>query len=198
MFSFDTFDAGVTPLTHKSINHLSRMCPCVQRGFTLVELMVTLVLAAILMLLAIPSFTHQLRGWQRDSATKAFTAHVQLARSEAIKTSRRVVMCSSTNGTACANTNEWCTGWIVFVDSDVDGTLDTGETVLVSRGAFTGLVSMQASGNIQRMVFMPNGLMASSATSLKVIPTGSSTLKLNEVRVNRIGRAYVKAKDQGA
>ncbi len=169
-----------------------------QRGFTLVELMVTLALAAVLLMLAIPSFTNQLRGWQRDSATKAFTAHVQLARSEAIKTSRRVVMCSSANGAACANSNEWRSGWLVFVDANSNGNIDAGETVLVSRGTSTGLTSMLTSGNVQRLAFMPNGLMASNATTLQVIPTGSVSIQMNEVTVNRIGRAYAKAIDRSS
>ncbi|WP_157085085.1 GspH/FimT family pseudopilin [Hydrogenophaga palleronii] len=164
-----------------------------QRGFTLVELMVTLLIATILLMLAIPSFTNQLRGWQRDSATKAFTAHVQLARSEAIKTSRRVVMCSSSNGTSCANSNEWRNGWLVFVDSNGNGSINNGETVIASRGASTGLTSMLSSGNVRQLVFMPNGLMASNATTLQVIPTGSIAIQMNEVAVNRIGRAYVRA-----
>lgn len=183
--------------------HMSIRCPqpiraSVQRGFTLVELLVTLVLSAILVVLAIPSFTNQLREWQRDSATKAFTAHVQLARSEAIKTSRRVVMCSSTDGSDCADSNDWSTGWIVFVDANGDGSHDEGETVLGSRGAATGLTSMQASDDVQSLAFLPNGLLASGATRLQVIPAGSNALKMNEVSVNRIGRTHVKAKDQEA
>ena len=78
------------------------------QGFTLVELMVTLALAALLTLIAVPSFIHQLRGWQRDSATRAFTAHIQLARSTAIKTSRRVVTpqaCRAESGGALGTGN---------------------------------------------------------------------------------------------
>lgn len=165
-------------------------------GLTLVELLVTLVILGILVTLAVPSFARLLREWQRDSATKAFTAHVQLARSEAIKTSRRVVMCSSSNGTACANSNDWSTGWLVFMDLDADNTLDSGEPVLAVRGAPTGLSRMQASGNVQRMVFMPSGLTASNMTTLSIVPSGPADLKMNQVTVNRIGRTYVQTTDQ--
>lgn len=167
-----------------------------QSGFTLVELMVTLALGAILASLAIPSFTSQLRGWQRDSATKTFTAHLQLARSEAIKTSRQVVICSSSDGTACADNNNWATGWIVFVDGNSDGIHDADETVLVVRGASSGLSSMTTSGNVQRLIFLPSGLLASAATTLEVKPSGSSALKMNRVTINRIGRASIKTVDQ--
>ncbi|WP_212745054.1 GspH/FimT family pseudopilin [Hydrogenophaga sp. 2FB] len=164
-------------------------------GFTLVELMVTLVLAALLTMIAVPSFTNQLRGWQRDSATKAFTAHVQLARSTSIKTSRRVVMCSSTNGTTCRNSNQWHMGWLVYVDINNSGDLDANDNVLATRGASTGLSTMQTSVGVRQLTFMPNGLMASNATTLSVIPA-SRTLKMNEVVLNRVGRPYIRSTDQ--
>lgn len=167
-------------------------------GFTLVELMVTLVLAGILILLAIPGFTSQWRGWQRDSATRTFTAHVQLARSAAIKTSRRVVMCSSSNGSACANSHDWSAGWIVFVDSNADNVANSSETVLASRGPLAGLTSMLASGSVRRLSFMPNGLLGSNATSVSVIPLGGTSVLTNEITINRVGRAYVKSKKQEA
>ncbi|QHE88941.1 GspH/FimT family pseudopilin [Hydrogenophaga sp. BPS33] len=165
------------------------------QGFTLIELMVTLTLAAILLAVAIPGFTNQLQGWQRDSATQAFTSHIRLARTEAIRTSRRVVMCTSADGSSCAKDTVWQTGWIVFVDVDGNDALNTGDHVLATRGVSSGLRSMQTNGNVQRLVFMPNGLMASNATTLEVIPTGSA-VRTNEVTVNRVGRAYVTSADQ--
>lgn len=164
-------------------------------GFTLVELMVTLALAALLTMIAIPSFTNQLRGWQRDSATKAFTAHVQLARSTSIKTSRRVVMCSSDDGKTCGNGNDWRMGWLVYVDVNNSGKLDGNDNVLANRGASTGLTTMQTSVGVQQLIFMPNGLMASNATTLSVIPLGS-TVRMNQVVLNRVGRPYVRSTEQ--
>lgn len=180
---------------HTSIASPYRVRARPVHGFTLVELMVTLVLAALLTMIAIPSFISQLRGWQRDSATKAFAAHIQLARSTAIKTSRRVVMCSSVNGTTCENANEWRTGWLVFIDLNNDDALDAEDNVLATRGVSNGLNTMQTNNSVRRLIFMPNGLMASTATTLQVIPAGSD-LKMNEVVLNRVGRPYVKATDQ--
>lgn len=169
-----------------------------ERGFTLVETLVTITLLGLLLMMAVPAFVNQLRAWQRDSVTTAFTAHVRMARSEAIKSSRRVVMCSSSNGSSCAQSDDWSTGWLVFVDADADGAVDEGENILAIRAAATGLQRMATSGSVKSLSFMPNGLMASSATKVTVIPTGSKELRQNEITINRIGRTFVTATAQKA
>lgn len=171
-----------------------------QRGFTLVELLVTIVIIAILATLGVPSFTQFLRNWQRDSATKAFMTHVQLARTEAIKTSRKVVMCTSANGTSCASgagSTNWKQGWVVFVDADSDDDLDTskGDRILAVRSGSAGIASMTSSDN-KPLKFLSNGLMGSNATTVTVTPSGSSGLKLNKIAISRVGRTSLSTEDQ--
>lgn len=55
------------------------------RGFTIVELMIGLALMAILMALALPSFSGMLRNWKVRATADTITAGLQLARAEAIK-----------------------------------------------------------------------------------------------------------------
>lgn len=167
-----------------------------QRGFTLVELLVTIVIIAILATLGVPSFTQFLRNWQRDSATKAFMTHVQLARTESIKTSRKVVMCVSTNGTSCANSTDWKGGWLVFVDTNGDESLSNGETLVAVRSASTGVSSMTGTNNTSKLVFLPNGLMSSGTTTVTVTPNGSTSLKLNKIALNTVGRASLSTESQ--
>lgn len=78
---------------------------------------------------------------------------------------------------------------------DSDGARDAEDNILATHGVSNGLSTMQTNGKVQRLIFMPNGLMASTATTLQVIPVGGE-LKMNEVVLNRVGRAYVRATDQ--
>jgi type IV fimbrial biogenesis protein FimT len=170
-----------------------------QRGFTLVELVVTIALVAILTSLAIPSFTEFLRQWRRDNATRELSTSLQLARTESIKTSRQVVVCPSTDETSCAAVSEWSTGWIVFRD-DGGGiaanannqAIDANEPVLKVVSAQAGIASLTSSGGVQLLQFMPNVLMASAATTFIVTPTGaSSDTKVNKINVSQVGRVTV-------
>jgi len=183
------------------LNHLpSPLTPSArQHGFTLVELIVTIALLAILTTLAIPSFSEMLRQWRRDSATRELTTTLQLARSESIKSSRQIVVCPSTDQESCADGTEWNTGWIVFVD-DGAGTLanagnqvvNTDERVLKVVSAQSGVASITSSGGVEWMQFLPNGLMGSATTTLTVTPSGAnSDTKVDKVTVSRVGRVSV-------
>lgn len=155
--------------------------------------MVTIALVGILATLAIPSFSETLRQWRRDSATRALTSSLQLARSEAIKSSRRIVVCSSANGTSCANSTAWGTGWMVFVDDGAtQNSVDTGERVLSVTSAPSGIATLTSSGNVRSLLFLPNGLMASAATTFTVTPSGATAAtKVNKIGVSTVGRTNV-------
>jgi type IV fimbrial biogenesis protein FimT len=73
------------------------------RGFTLVELMVTIALLAILLFAAVPSFTQWSRNNQLRSTTESLQNGLRLARTQAMTSNRQVVF-SLTNATPALNT----------------------------------------------------------------------------------------------
>lgn len=88
------------------------------RGFTLIELMVTLAVAAILLTIGVPSFRDLMIKSRLSGQVQEFYGTLNFARSEAIKRGFSVSICKSSNGTSC--TGNWSDGWIIFLDSDED------------------------------------------------------------------------------
>lgn len=94
-------------------------------GFTLVELMVTLAVLAILLAAAVPSFNALLRNNRLATQSNAFVAAVHLARAEAVKRGVAVSLCPSANQSSCTDSDSWTGGWIVFQDGAAAGTPST-------------------------------------------------------------------------
>ncbi len=86
-------------------------------GFTLTELLITLAIVGILMTVGVPSLRSFMQRNQLIASSNELLSAFHVARSEAIKLSTRVSICSSDNGTTCSLSNDWTKGWIVFVDS---------------------------------------------------------------------------------
>lgn len=132
-----------------------------QSGFTLVELMITLIIAAIMVTVAVPSFTATIQNNRATSQINEFVSTLNLARTEAIKRGARVTVCKSPDASNCnTSTTGWEQGWIVFVDSDADGAHDAGETLLLtSQGLAQGSTLTGAAGaDVNNYVtFRPSG-----------------------------------------
>ena len=89
-----------------------------QLGLTLVELIVTLALGAIVMTMGVPSFSAAIDRYRLTSEVNRFVSHVQLARSEAMKRNQIVSMCRSNNGSSCGGTQRtYEDGWLLYADA---------------------------------------------------------------------------------
>lgn len=95
-------------------------------GFTLIELIVTIAVAAILLGVAVPSFQETIKNNRMAANVNEFIAALNLARSEAIKRGVPVTVCKG-NAAACNNAARWDDGWIVFADgAGAAGTVNAG------------------------------------------------------------------------
>lgn len=95
------------------------------RGFTLIELVVTMAIAAVLMMVAVPNFVNFQRNSQLTSLTNSLVASIYAARGEAMKTGLNAFVVPTANG------SDWTTGWIVFVDNNGDGAFSAADDTLV-------------------------------------------------------------------
>ena len=85
-----------------------------RRGYTLVELLVVVTIAAVLVMLAVPAYTSSITRYRISSEVNTLVADLQYARSEAVKQGINVTMCISTDGQTCTgNTTSWAAGHVV-------------------------------------------------------------------------------------
>lgn len=95
-----------------------------QKGLTLIELMVVVTIAAILAGIAAPSFSNLINSTRMASTMSQLTSDLNRARSEAIKRNRRVLVCVRGTDTACGAGTNWQNGWLVCYDENQDGACD--------------------------------------------------------------------------
>ena len=96
--------------------------------------MITLVLAAIVMTVAVPSFRGFVQDTRLTTTINEMVTSINLARSEAVKNGGGATLCKrNAAGTACDSSASWDAGWIVFSDIDRDGAVDGGDGDMIVR-----------------------------------------------------------------
>lgn len=130
------------------------------RGFTLIEMMVTITVAAILTSIAVPNLRNFIQNNRLSSGVNDLLHSLNLARTDAIKRQNgNVVVCGSTAPTVA---NPVCTyntfsGWFVFVDLNNNWQHDNGEQVLESHAPLDASVTVKADANNDIVSYAPTG-----------------------------------------
>jgi type IV fimbrial biogenesis protein FimT len=137
--------------------HAVRMNIGRARGFTMIEMLMTIAIASILMSLAIPSFRYVTNSNRIAGELNGLLGDLQLARAEAIKEGRTVTVCQSNDGATCTNSTNWQGGWIVFSDPVNVGVYDAGETYFRKQKPFSGTDTFLASNNVTAITFNREG-----------------------------------------
>ncbi|HCR34574.1 MAG TPA: pre-pilin like leader sequence [Stenotrophomonas sp.] len=145
-------------------------------GFTLVELMVTVAVLAMLSTIAYPSFRSTIRSNRMATTSNELMGALALARSEAIRGTRGGGVCASKAGTACDGSS-WADGWMVWNDTNGNGSFDNGEAVL--RFAEARSQMQGASGEALSIAFDPRGRSRAAAVqNITLRPTDCSDTPL--------------------
>ncbi len=161
-----------------------------QPGFTLVELVITLLVLGVLVTLASPSFQGMRDRMRLKAAAEAISSHLQLARSESIKQFADLYV-QVTPGDGSVS-SDWCLG-ISSVDSCdctqagacVYGPASDPSEKTLSSADFTGVTLSSNSSS-----FEFGGQRARALAAGTVTLAGSGGLAL-EIRVSPTGRILV-------
>lgn len=174
--------------------------PARERGFTLVELMITIAVAAILLGIAVPSFNDVVLGNRLSSHANNLVASVNMARSEAIKRNIRVTLCASADGANCATSGGWEQGWIVQYDADNNScnAASPNWQVIHRQQAASGGLKITEAGSTRTLCFEPTGVGATSATLTVCRATPSAGGQERVVSITATGRASVKKTTAGS
>lgn len=171
-------------------------------GFSLIELMVTLGVLAVVIGIAAPLFTTMTNGNRLTGASNELIAAFQIARSEALRSNARTVLCQSADAVTCSNTVPW-RGWIVFTDANANNLPDAAEIRRV--GTIEVPLEVRASNNIinNRITFRGDGLAYSNnallAANIRVcLPTNQPQTNIRELNIAIGGRIAVRPPINGA
>lgn len=127
-----------------------------RNGFTLIELMVTLIIAAILLMTGVPSMVAYKRNADLTSATNTLFSAINAARGEAMKRGMYASVVPTGNG------SDWNTGWIVFVDANQNGIYDaSADSIVLQQPAMQSYITVTgnniATGTTPYIMFDASG-----------------------------------------
>lgn len=169
-----------------------------QAAFTLVELMIVVIIVAIVLAIAAPSFVKVIRNNQLRVQADSLVTSLNLARSESVKRSVAVVLCNPDSTTGACDGN-LADGWTVFADLNDDGDYDAAGTdpdVLIRvfdavANGYTLTNRTGVSDYAGSFKYYPDGT-ADDAAALLVCPPDRDAQEAWEIDVTLVGRPVAR------
>ena len=170
------------------------------KGFTAIELLVTIAILGVLAAIAAPSFKPLIERWKVRQVTEELQSTFYVARSEAIKRGIQVVVCRSANAetsntpTCAASGTGWESGWIVFADRNTNEQMSwssgDSDVLLRVQGAITDSGGIEQNA-FRKLVFRPTGLMSAGASQMTFNSKSLTSSQQRRVCVTIAGRTRV-------
>lgn len=163
-----------------------------QKGFTALELIVTMTIVAILLATAVPAIKNYSWNLRMKTAMDTLRSDLNLARGRAISHNIQTVICPvSTNGD-CSGQSAWQGGWIVFADLNADRNKQTGEPLLKQSDAIA-MLDISSSSSRNRLRFYPNGSAPGSNASILFCDSRGAA-EAGTLSVSNSGRIRLQSK----
>ena len=130
-----------------------------QTGFTLYELMITVMVVAIILSFGIPNLRNFTLNSRITGTANDLHAAFMMARTEAAHAKTNVTICASADPMGAANCGgTWDQGYVVFIDDDADRARDPGEAILRSQPPLDTGVMLRVANAATYFMYAPTGL----------------------------------------
>lgn len=165
------------------------------KGFTLIELVITVALFSMLLMWAIPNVTTFIRNARINSVTSELNGDIGVARQEAQRRGRAVTICASLDGLTCqSGTPDWMDGWIVLAPT-ATATLVVKYIKEPEGPAATRKVTANGPAAI---IFLPSGSLSTAGPpppiriSIRDERAGTGDLTQRDITLTLVGRPLVE------
>lgn len=152
-------------------------------GFTLIELVVTLAVVAVVTVFAVPAMRSIIQTQRITTAANDLISDVHVARSEALRRTTPIGLCSSSSGNACDGGGGWQNGRIIFVDENNNQLFDANEEIIRSRAALVH--------NTLTVPGLPGPLIFNSRGLVINLPVAGASFNLCDDRGFSYGRTIL-------
>ena len=153
--------------------------------------MVTVAVLAIMAVFAVPAMSDVYLSYRLSGYATSFVASAQTARTEAIRSNRKVTLCRSADGSTCASSGGWESGWIVTQDANGDGARAAGEQLIqVQQALASGYLMRSDSANLLSFEVTGYGSTSAVFTLCRATPTVGASQR--RITVGTTGRVTVE------
>jgi len=156
-----------------------------QRGATLIEQIMVLVIIASLAGMATPPLRRMLTRNQLQTAQIDFIAALQYARETAVTSGKQTLFCPTIDGAHCSDTIRWDSGWLLAHDANLDNQPD--DALIYSSRGYAGKLAILSSTGRRFVRFHADGSASGSNLTL-LFCTPASTENVLSVVIANSGR----------
>jgi type IV fimbrial biogenesis protein FimT len=132
------------------------------KGFTLIEALAVMAVAAVLLVVAIPAWSHARAAAKASTVRAELAASLLKAVSYSANAGAEVVVCPASILDQCTGRIDWDGGWVAFADANGNRVRDLTETVVARTPAVDKSVHLQSTSGRTKLVFQPSGGNAGS------------------------------------
>lgn len=159
-----------------------------KRGFSLMELLMTLSVLGVLTSLALPPLGSTIATYEGKEALRLLNHYIALARNAAASDGRMVTLCPSDTGTSCGGS--WSAGNLLFLDRNGDRKINQDDYILrvLLRTEFNGTIVWRAFGNRPYLQIDAKGFMRYQSGNFTYCPHSGDAKLAQQLVINSAGR----------